>query len=77
MKRIVRLLVGCAAVLTLVSPAFARVAAIATTVPLTDDSEPAMHAAVEEALSTLARGAQARASLSSTSSGRLSSTTRS
>jgi hypothetical protein len=59
MNRIVRLLVGCAAVLTLVSPAFARVAAIATTVPLADDSEPAMHAAVEEALSTPARGAQA------------------
>jgi hypothetical protein len=59
MKRIIRLLVGCTAVLTLASPAAARVAAIETTVPLADDSEPAMHAAVEEALSTLALGAQA------------------
>jgi hypothetical protein len=32
---------------------------MATSVPLPDDSEPALHAAVEEALSTLTRGARA------------------
>jgi len=43
----------------LVAPAFARVAVIGTAVPLADDSEPAVHAAVAEALDFLARGAQA------------------
>jgi hypothetical protein len=40
-------------------PAFARVAAIETAVALADDSEPAVDAAVAEALDTVARGARA------------------
>ena len=59
MKRIVGLHATFGALSILVSPAFARVATIETAVPLADDSEPAMDAAVAEAVSTVVRGAQA------------------
>ena len=59
MKRILGVLVTFGVLSILVLPAFARVAAIETAVPLADDSESAMDAAVVEALTTVVHGAQA------------------
>ena len=59
MKRILGLLVTFGVLSIVVSPAFARVASIETAVPLADDSEPAMDAAVAEAVDTVVRGARA------------------
>jgi len=53
MKRILGVLVTFGVLSILVLPAFARVAAIETAVPLADDSESAMDAAVVEALTTV------------------------
>jgi len=59
MKQVVRLVVTFGVLSLLVTPAFARVAAIETAVAAVDDSEPALDAAVAEAVDTVARGAEA------------------
>ena len=59
MKQVVRLVVTFGVLSLLVTPAFARVAVIETAVALADDSEPALAAAVAEAVDTVTRGAEA------------------
>jgi hypothetical protein len=59
MKRVLGFVVTFGVFAMLVAPALARVVAIETAVALTDDSEPAVDAAVAEAMDTVARGARA------------------
>ena len=59
MKRVLGFVVTFGVFAMLVAPALARVVAIETAVALTDDSEPAVDAAVAEAMDPVARGARA------------------
>jgi hypothetical protein len=59
MKRVLGLVVTFGVLSILVALAFARVAVIETAVALADDSEPALDAALAEAVDTVTRGARA------------------